>query len=202
MNKFRIVGRLIKGENSLGDSSNLLDYIRERYTEQDYNSGCEVIIAVTNLDTRRTEYKFKSQYSYEEFTFWAWISTLAYPFTEYVMVDGVAYGDGGYTTPLPIEIVAQLATTVDIVLSYPKTNTTPFRPCNIIKGVRSVISVLLSDSLQDNLESGERLRQEKGLDFNYYFPKHLLSENAMYFNKKEMSEWYNEGLNTVPIKSL
>ncbi len=60
-------------------------------------SGKEIVVTVTNVTTKRVEYKSSNDYTWEEFTHWVWVSTLAYPYAETVFVDGCEYADGGFS---------------------------------------------------------------------------------------------------------
>lgn len=194
---FRVLKRFLKGKTSLGDTANLLDYIRENFTESDFEIvnklGKEIIVTVSNLDTKTTEFRSSKDLDYLEFTKSVWQSTLAYPFTEHD--NGCA--DGGYTCIVPIVKACSLASDIDCIILQKEDQYSRFRPKNIIKGIAGIIDVFMQDSLKEYLKDVDRMKLHKDLNVNYYYTPYKLTDNSMYFNKDQMIEWYNIGYESV-----
>ena len=71
----------------------------------------------SNLSKNRVEYKSIKDCSYEEFCDWIWISCNYIPFMTLASKDGSDYGDGGFSSLVPIrEAIKRGATEVDVVI--------------------------------------------------------------------------------------
>ena len=191
INKVKAVKRFLFGKDSLGNTDALLNFIRENFTEQDFETTKklkrEIIVTVTNLDTKLTEYKSSFDYDYKQFTRWIWVSTLAYPFTDHYG----GYADGGYTCPLPILKATELALNIDAIVLQEETPTNKFKPANVLQGIGNIIGVFLRDSLNDDIKQAGKSQSK----INYYFTPYKLTNNSMFFDRRKMLEWYYLGIN-------
>jgi predicted patatin/cPLA2 family phospholipase len=189
---FKAFIRFIKRKKTIATTNKLLKKIRELYTEDDHNrlEEKEIIVTVTNLTTRNVEYKSSSSYSWEDFTYWVWVSTLAYPYAETVFINGYEYGDGGFSVNLPIKIASEDCEEIDTIVLVPEKQNENFENQSILNGITSIVHLLLATSMNKDISNGKKIRKSK---INWHFTPYTLTALSMYFDKKQMTEWFNLG---------
>ncbi|MCB0439697.1 MAG: patatin-like phospholipase family protein, partial [Mangrovimonas sp.] len=107
INHLNVIRNFIKGSKTFGESYNLKELIRKTLSEEEFEqlkaSAKEVVVTVSNLSLNQVEYKALSDFEYEEFCEWVWISCNYTPFMSLVRKNGCDYADGGLGTMVPIE---------------------------------------------------------------------------------------------------
>lgn len=193
LSKWKAFVRILKRQNTIGTTRKLLSKIRDSYTEEDHKhlGDKEIVVTVTNMTLRTVEYKSSNDYSWEDFTFWVWVSTLAYPYAETVFVDGCEYGDGGFSVNLPVVKASEECDELDVIVLSPEEDEENFENVSIIKGITSIVDLLLDTSMQNNIIAGENL--ESSVKINWVFTPFALTELPMFFDKNAMNRWYNLG---------
>jgi NTE family protein len=199
INHFNVVKQFFKGKRTFGESLALLDYIKKNFPISDFNAlkekGTDVIVTVTNISLNHVEYKSIKDFDYDEFCQWIWISCNYIPFMSLVSKDGYEYGDGGFSSLVPIrEAINRGATEVDVVILEAETKTEPKvigkNPFSLIV---DLFQTLLDQVEKHNITIGKLAAKNKDVKLNlYYTPTHL-TDNALIFNKEHMKEWWDQG---------
>ena len=75
----------LEGKKSFGESENLRTLIFKNITEANFEAiqQNDVIITVSNLNTRQVEYKEAKDCTYKDFCEWIWASPSLVPFKLY-----------------------------------------------------------------------------------------------------------------------
>ena len=198
LSKFKVVMNLIKGKSSFGKTTKLLDLIRENYTIHDHynihSKNIEIVVVVSNMTTKKAEYKSSRNLTWTEFTYWAWISTLAYPYSETEIVNGCEYADGGFTVNFPIRFATSKSDFIDAIIHSPNEINEVFENENVLQGIPSIINMLMDSNMQKDIESGNHFLSH-GKEINYIFTPYELTESSMFFDKKQMRNWFEMGVN-------
>jgi predicted acylesterase/phospholipase RssA len=195
ISKWKAIKTLISGKSSLGNTEKLLDLIRANYTEIDHDSfkeSVEIVVVVSNMTTKKPEYKSNKDFNYIDFTFWVWVSTLAYPFAETVMVEGCEYADGGYTVNFPISYAAKHSDYIDGIVLGQKNEFEEFENKNFLQGIPSMINMLLDANMNKDVSTAEHLKED-GKNIFITFTPNELTESSMMFEPKEMRKWFRMG---------
>lgn len=195
LSKFKAVLNLIKGKSSFGNTSKLLSLIRENYTIKDHyniHGKTEIVVVVSNMTTKRAEYKSSRNLTWQEFTYWAWVSTLAYPYSETEIVDGCEYADGGFTVNFPIEYAAKNAHYIDALILSPENENEVFENENVLQGIPSIISMLMDANMKKDISTGKHYSKHNK-EINFHFTPYELTQSSMFFDKQEMRMWFDMG---------
>ncbi|MBK0368843.1 patatin-like phospholipase family protein [Flavobacterium agrisoli] len=207
VNHFNVIRQFIKGKRTFGESQRLLEYIKSNFTLTEFNilkaSKIDIIITVTNLTKNEPEYKSIKHSSYEEFCEWIWISSNYIPFMSIATKDNCEYGDGGFSSLVPIrEAINRGATEIDVIVLETEVNTSK----NVIgKNPFSLMIDLFRIAL-DQVERhdiiiGKLLASSKDVKLNLYYTPTKLTDNALIFNKNEMKKWWEQGYEYAQNKS-
>lgn len=193
--------------NSLGSTRPLLDLIRESYTEKDHkkvlNRNKEIIITVTDMNTPQCIYISNKNYDWEQFTEWLWVSTLAYPITEYLIKDGITYADGGHTVPIALEKMAKRCDDLTAIFLNPENLYKKFKPKNFAIGCIDLIGMKMRYDTIQQIEAMDKVivaKKKWKLPFKLscYFPEKMLTENEMNFDKEQMIKFKELGNKAKP----
>lgn len=191
----------------------------EKYIEA-YESGVDLTATVTNISKVRTEYYSmknlgNSKKAYNDFIDWTWISTLAVPFTSIArrVVDEETgfisyrgendnvysdyYGDGGFTEHMPIsKAIEKGATVIDAISTTTEEFSGDVEPefgANPLKLLARLFEISMREAMKRDIDNAKGMAKEKDVVLNlYHFPKRI-TDNSMYFDKKQMNKWWDEG---------
>jgi len=201
INHFNSLATFLKRRNTFGDSSNLRKLIGRSFKREHFHqlrdSGKKVMVTVANFTKLTKEYKCISDYDYEDWCDWMWASANLVPFMSLIHKDGCDYADGGFGDYLPVhKAIDDGATEVDsIYLSPEKTNVnhppiqTPFDT------ITRMMEFLMARIAEDDLEiSSLKAKLKTGSKINTYFLENPLTDNSLYFNKKQMTQWWDDGV--------
>ena len=113
--------QFIKRKRTFGESGALRRTIKKNFSPQEFQelkkSNKTLVVTVSNLSKNRVEYKQLTDFSYDEFCDWIWISCNYIPFMSLVTKNGFEYGDGGLGCVVPIrEAIKRGATEVDAII--------------------------------------------------------------------------------------
>ena len=127
---FNVIWQFLKGRRTFGESHELQKYIKKNFTLSEFNqlkaAKTDIVVTVTNLSKNEVEYKSINDYDYKEFCDWIWISCNYIPFMSLVTKDRCDYGDGGFSSLVPIrEAINRGATEIDVVILETETQLTP-----------------------------------------------------------------------------
>lgn len=207
INHMNVLKQFFKKRRTFGESKNLKKYIRESFTLSEFNqlksSKCNIVVTVTNISRNEVEYKCIRDFEYEEFCDWIWISCNYIPFMSLVTKNDCVYGDGGFSSLVPIrEAINRGATEIDVVVLETETQHTP----KIIGKNPFSLMVDLFGTLLDQVEKhditiGKLSAKNKNVKLNLYYTPTSLTDNALIFNKQKMKQWWNEGYEYAQNKS-
>jgi NTE family protein len=207
INHFNVLLQFIKGKRTFGESQKLRKYIRDNFTLSEFNqlksSKCNIVVTVTNLSKNDVEYKCIRDFDYDDFCDWIWISCNYIPFMSLINKEGNDYGDGGFSSLVPIrEAINRGATEIDVVVLETEVQTAP----RIIGKNPFSLMVDLFQTLLDQVEKhditiGKLAAKNKNVKLNIYYTPIQLTNNALIFNKKDMRQWWKQGFEYAQNKS-
>lgn len=207
VNHFNVILQFIRGRRTFGESQNLLSFIKKNFTLSEFNqlkaSQCEIIVTVTNLSLNAVEYKSIRDFEYDDFCEWIWISCNYTPFMSLVNKNDFDYGDGGFSSLVPItEAINRGAKEVDVIILETEK---PIGPTKIGKNPFSLMInlfvTLLYQIEKHNITIGKLSAISKDVKLNLYYTPVELTNNALVFNKIKMKKWWNDGYQYAQNKS-
>ncbi|WP_396157677.1 patatin family protein [Flavobacterium sp.] len=207
INHWNVLKQFLNGKRTFGESHKLLHYIKENFTKQEYDalraSACDVIVTVTNLSKNEVEYKSIDDYDYEEFCEWIWISCNYIPFMSLVSKNGYDYGDGGFSSLVPIrEAIQRGATEVDVIILETEVQMQPRKiGKNPFSLMIDLFQTLLTQVEKHNITIGKLAAKNKNVKLNLYYTPTQLTDNALIFNKEKMKDWWHKGHEYAKNKS-
>jgi NTE family protein len=207
INHWNVAKQFLKGKRTFGESHKLLEYIKENFTKEEYTalraSSCNVIVTVTNLSKNEVEYKSIDDYDYDDFCEWIWISCNYIPFMSLVTKNGYDYGDGGFSSLVPIrEAIQRGATEVDVVILETEVQMQPRKiGKNPFSLMIDLFQTLLTQVEKHNITIGKLAAKNKNVKLNLYYTPTQLTDNALIFNKEKMKDWWHKGYEYAKNKS-
>jgi NTE family protein len=199
INHLNVISQFLKGRRTFGESKKLLKYIKESFTISDFNhlksTKTDVVITITNLSRNQAEYKSIHECTYDEFCDWIWISSNYIPFMSLVSKNGFDYGDGGFSSLVPIrEAIIRGATEIDvIVLETEKTTTKITIGRNPFSLLIDLFRIALDQIEKHDILLGNLSANDNNVKLNIYYTPIDLTHNALIFNKNKMREWWRKG---------
>ncbi len=206
INYINTILQFIKLRRTFGESKNLRKYIKANFSREEFEEAkklnFDVIVTVSNLTKSTTEYKSIHQYSYEEFLDWIWISSNYTPFMSIVKKDCCEYADGGFGSMIPIrEAIKRGATEVDvIILESENLEHNKILGKNPFSLMVNLFGFMFDQVERHNITVGKLAAKNKGIPLNLYYTPSQLTENALIFNKKKMTEWWQLGFDYAKKK--
>lgn len=200
INHFNILKQFLKGSKSFGEHKNLRKTIKKFFTKEDYlaviRSDKKVVISVANLTTRKMEYKYIRDHSYEDFIDWMWISASFVPWMSLIEKNGYEYADGGLGNYIPVQQAIDAgATEIDVIVLIPRySNKQHAKSRNAFDVLMQSMQFVLKQIAYDDIYIGhlESIYNDQ-VKVRYFFTPRLLTENSFYFDPIEMKEWWKEG---------
>ncbi len=207
INHWNVLTQFLKGRRTFGESHKLLEYIKESFTKIEFtllkSKDCEVVVTVTNLSKNEVEYKSIKDYEYDEFCEWIWISCNYIPFMSLVTKNGYEYGDGGFSSLVPIrEAINRGATEVDVVILETEVQTQSKKiGRNPFSLLIDLFQTLLTQVEKHDITIGKLAAKNKNVKLNLYYTPTQLTDNALIFNKDKMKDWWKKGYQYAKNKS-
>jgi len=207
INHFNVLRQFIKGKRTFGESKGLKKYIKENFSLSDFNQlkslKKDVVITVTNFTTNEAEYKSVKDCTYDEFCEWSWISSNYVPFMSLVEKNNFEYGDGGFSSLVPIrEAINRGATEIDVIILETEVN---MEKTVIGKNPFSLMIDLFRIALDQvekhDIAIGKLIANNKNVKLNLYYTPTKLTNNALIFNKDVMKTWWEQGYEYAQNKS-
>ncbi|MES2574812.1 MAG: patatin-like phospholipase family protein [Bacteroidota bacterium] len=199
INHFSVLRQLFKKKRTFGESKNLLKLIKSSLPIEEFNelkfSKKDVIVTVTNISNNETEYKSIKDFTYDEFCEWIWISGNYVPFMSLVKRNDCEYGDGGFSSLVPIqEAINRGATEIDVVILETETNIkNEVIGKNPFSLLIDLFRITLEQVEKQNITIGKLLARNKEIELNLYYTPIKLTNNALIFDKIKMKEWWEDG---------
>jgi len=191
--------QFIRRKRTFGESNNLRKTIAKNFSRASFEmllkGNKEVVVSVSNLSKNRVEYKSIHDYDYETFIDWIWMSCNYIPFMSLVTKDGFEYGDGGLGSVVPIrEAIRRGAKEVDvIVLESENMDHNKVLGKNPFSLMISIFGFVLDQIECHDISEGILAAKHNGVQLNLYYTPTKLTENSLVFNKKRMTEWWQQG---------
>lgn len=204
---FNVLLQFFRGKRTFGESHQLRKYIRENFTLSEFNqlknSHKNIVVTVTNLSKNEVEYKCIRDFDYEAFCDWIWISCNYIPFMTLASKDGYDYGDGGFSSLVPIrEAINRGATEVDVIILETEVQTSPRRiGKNPFSLMVDLFQTLLNQVEKHDITIGKLSAKNKNVKLNLYYTPIQLTDNALVFNKEKMKQWWAQGYEYAKNKS-
>ena len=199
INHLNVIWQFLKRKRTFGESKRLLKYIKKSFTVTDFEQlkalKTDILITVTNLSKNEAEYKSIHECTYDEFCEWIWISSNYIPFMSLVLIDGFDYGDGGFSSLVPIrQAIIRGATEIDvIVLETEKTIDKITIGKNPFSLLIDLFRIELDQIEKHDILLGKLSAEDNNVKLNIYYTPINLTHNALIFNKKRMKEWWKSG---------
>ena len=199
INHFNVIWQFLKRKRTFGESKRLLKYIKNSFTATEFDQlqalKTDIVITVTNISTNEAEYKSIHECTYDEFCEWIWISSNYIPFMSLVSKNGYDYGDGGFSSLVPIrQAIIRGATEIDvIVLETEKTMDIIAIGKNPFSLLIDLFRIELDQIEKHDILLGKISAKDNNVKLNIYYTPINLTHNALIFNKKRMKEWWKEG---------
>ena len=201
INHRNILQMFLRGKKTFGEHTNLLKTIRKTMSKQDFErlkkSDKKVIVSVSNLSLNIVEYKYASDFNYEDFTEWMWTSTSFVPFMGIVKKDGYEYADGGFGSLIPIEEAINAgATEVDVIVLNPRYSMpTKAKTHNAFDVLLKAMDFMHNRISRNDLYIGHlQSVYDTSVHVNFIFAPRILTEHSFVFEPTQMKQWWEEGL--------
>ncbi|WP_417887168.1 patatin-like phospholipase family protein [Zunongwangia sp.] len=199
INYFNMFWQFLKKKRTFGESKNLLRHIRRNFSEENFesikNKVEDVVVTVSNLSKNRVEYKSIHDFSYQDFCEWIWISCNYIPFMSLATKNGYEYADGGLGCVVPIrEAIRRGATEVDaIILEAENMEYNKVLGKNPFSLMLNLYSFVLDQVEYHDIMEGKLAALNKNVKLNVFYTPTKLTENSLVFNKKLMTDWWQQG---------
>ncbi len=200
INHRNILQMFLRGKKTFGEHNNLLRTIRKTMSSEDFerlkNSGKKVLVSVSNLSLNIVEYKYASDYDYEDFTEWMWTSTSFVPFMGIVKKDGYEYADGGFGSLIPIEEAINAgATELDVIVLNPRYSMpTKSKTHNAFDVLLKAMEFMHHRISRNDLYIGHlQSVYDSSVRMNFIFAPRKLTEHSFVFDPDQMRGWWQEG---------
>jgi NTE family protein len=207
INHFNVIRQYLRGKRTFGESRNLQKFIKNNLSVSEFeylqSLPTNVIITVTNISKNEAEYKSIKHCTYDEFCDWIWISSNYIPFMSLVKKNGCEYGDGGFSSLVPIrEAIHRGATEIDvIILETEITLTKTILGKNPFSLMIDLFLFSLDQLGKHDVSIGKLSAINHNVKLNLYYTPTKLTNNALIFNRKKMKKWWLLGFKYAQNKS-
>jgi NTE family protein len=207
INHFNVIRQFLRGKRTFGESKNLQKFIKTSLSVSEFeylkSLPTDVVVTVTNISKNEAEYKSIKNCTYNEFCEWIWISSNYIPFMSLVKKGGCEYGDGGFSSLVPIrEAIHRGATEIDVIILETEIALTK---TTLGKNPFSLMIDLFLFSLDQlgkhDVSIGKLSATNHNVKLNLYYTPTKLTNNALIFNPKKMRKWWLLGFKYAQNKS-
>jgi NTE family protein len=207
INHFNVIWQFLRGKRTFGESRNLKKFIKANLSVSEFeylkSLPTDIVVTVTNISRNKPEYKSIKDCTYEEFCDWIWISSNYIPFMSIIKKEGCEYGDGGFSSLIPInEAIDRGATEIDVIILETEINITK---TILGKNPFSLLIDLFLFTLDQvgklDLSIGKLAAKNKNVKLNLYYTPTKLTNNALIFNTVKMKKWWQQGFDYAQNKS-
>lgn len=208
INYLNTVVQFIKKKRTFGESKNLRKTIFKYFSPQDFENakccGKDIIVTVSNLTKNKVEYKSIQDFEYEDFVDWIWISCNLVPFMSLAKKENCEYADGGFGSLVPIrEAVRRGATEIDaIILEAENMEHNKVLGKNPFSLMMNLFGFMLDQVEKHDIREGKLAAIQNDVKLNLYYTPSKLTENSLIFDKKLMTQWWNDGYEYAKTKNF
>lgn len=199
INHWNVLWQFIKGKRTFGESHALRRLIENTITREDYEkakaSSSRVAVTVSNITRNVVETKYLSDYDYQDFIDWTWVSCNMVPFMSLVEKNGYEYADGGFGNLVPIqEAIANGAREIDVIVLSPRHRIVhKARNTNAFNVLLSTFDFMLDQIRYDDILMGHMEGIYNNIDIRFWHTPRILTQNSFIFNPDLMRGWWEEG---------
>ena len=207
INHLNVIRQFIRGRRTFGESKRLKKYIKSNFSIAEFNelksSTVDVVITVTNISKNEAEYKSIKECNYDEFCDWVWISSNYITFMSLISKNNSDYGDGGFSSLVPIrEAIQRGATEIDVIILETEINTTKMEiGKNPFSLMIDIFRIALDQVEKHDITIGKLIATNKNVKLNLFYTPIKLTDNALIFDKIEMKKWWLQGYEYALNKS-
>ena len=208
INYLNTVIQFIKRRRTFGESKNLRKTILKNFSKSEFDlaqcCGKDVVVTVSNLTKNKVEYKSIHDFNYEDFVDWIWMSSNLVPFMSLATKNGYEYADGGFGSMVPIrEAVRRGATEIDaIILEAENMEHNKVLGKNPFSLMMNLFGFMLDQVERHDVREGKLSALQRQVKLNLYYTPIQLTENALIFNQKLMTQWWQDGFEYAEQKRL
>ncbi|WP_121666629.1 patatin-like phospholipase family protein [Mesonia aquimarina] len=208
INYLNTILQFLKSKRTFGESKNLRKLIEKNITEEEFEVAKartkDIVVTVSNLTKNKIEYKSINDFSYKEFCDWIWISCNYVPFMSLVNKNNCEYADGGFGSVVPIrEAIRRGATEIDaIILESENMAHNKVLGKNPFSLMVNLYGFVIDQIERSNIIEGKLAAVNRDVILNLYYTPSRLTENSLVFNKKLMTEWWQQGFDYADKKTL
>lgn len=201
INYFNTILQFIKKKRTFGESKNLKKTILKNFSKKEFeilkSSNKDIIVTVSNLTKNQIEYKSIKNFEYKDFIDWIWISCNLIPFMSIGKKNKCEYGDGGFGSLVPIrEAIKRGATEIDaIILEAENMEHNKILGKNPFSLLMNLFGFMLDQVEKHDIREGILASLQYKVKLNLYYTPSKLTENSLIFNKKLMTQWWEDGYN-------
>ena len=195
--------RLMTKKPTLGDSSNLLKFMKDHFSEQDYlelkESGKEITATLVNLSKKELEYKSSNDYDYDDMMEWSYGSACVPVFMSILYKDDFEYVDGGIMDHIPVQYAIDSgADEIDIIVHRSEDDISDdYETANVLELFNKTVETMMKEISLNDVSMAKLQANDKDITLNYYYTPYNLTKNSLMFDKEVMTEWWNLGYNDV-----
>jgi len=199
INHLNVIKQFFNKKRTFGESTNLLDYIKESFTVEEFKALQQAACFSKN----EVEYKSIDDFEYDDFCEWIWISCNYVPFMSLATKNGFDYGDGGFSSLVPIrEAILRGAKEIDVIILETEVQVKPKSISrNPFTLMIDLFQILLTQVEKQNITIGKLAAKNKSVKLNLYYTPTQLTDNALIFNKEKMKAWWQQGYDYAKNKS-
>jgi len=197
LNILRMFGR---GKKTFGEHKNLRTTIGNFFSEEDFDiiksRENKILLTVSNFTTKQVEYKYARDCNYKDYCDWMWASCSFVPFMSIVEKNGYEYADGGFGNYIPIqEAINNGATEIDVIVLTPRNRQRAhIKSRNAFDLMLHTIQFMNDQISHDDILIGHLFSiYDPNIKVNFFFTPRVLTEHSFYFDKTQMTEWWDEG---------
>jgi len=197
---FNVLRLMAQGKKTFGEHKALRKTIESFMSEEDFElikkNDTKVVITVSNLTDQLVEYKYDYDYGYKDFCDWMWASCGFVPFMGIVEKNGKEYADGGFGNYIPVrEAINNGATEIDVIILTPKhKEKKKVKTRNPFDVFMHIMEFMLGQIIYDDILIGHLFSiYDDNVKVNFFFTPRELTPYSFYFDKDQMTEWWEEG---------
>ena len=208
INYLNTIIQFIKRKRTFGESKNLRKTICKHFSKSEFDlakcCGNDVVVTVSNLTKNKVEYKSIHDFNYVDFVDWIWMSSNLVPFMSLATKNGSDYADGGFGSMVPIrEAVRRGATEIDaIILEAENMEHNKVLGKNPFSLMMNLSGFMLDQVEKHDVREGKLAALQRQVKLNLYYTPIQLTENALIFNQKLMTQWWQDGFDYAKQKRM
>jgi NTE family protein len=206
---------LLVGDRTISTSNNLRKTIETFFTKDQYDTilanNKNIIVAAQNLveNPSRLHYFNLKYESYEDFLDWMWCSANVPLFTSLVKKNWKdedsnfhvgMWCDGGVSELIALDqAIGKQIKEVDVIIHRmkPQSKFEGKKILNLVDTATATINAMRFEIELEQLNNKIKELTDQGIKVNVWWLPKKLTKNSLIFDKKQMSQWWDEGYATA-----